>query len=212
VDRAPKEGSDAWRWYALKTFTCVPLDADAYPSTHFDGRPMPWPDWACRSPNGGVHLDARRGRIDVHVAKHPSKRIGFSWTCEFILFIVSKSWISELDDLVDNRYTFKGSLYKDGQELVEWATLHELSSPPLMSTRGQTNDCAVCGGIRHFTDGRVFFSDPAVLDRRLIVNRNGIFVREDEALRRNLRTPRGAFKFSLVKFKEPPQSASEAPS
>jgi len=32
----------------------------------------------------------------------------------------------------------------------------------------------------------------------LIVNNRGIFVREDEAVRRNLRTPAGAFKPSLV--------------
>jgi hypothetical protein len=48
--------------------------------------------------------------------------------------------------------------------------------------------------------GRQFFADARVVGRPLIVGAHGIFVREDLALARNLRTPTGAFKPSVVKF------------
>jgi hypothetical protein len=48
--------------------------------------------------------------------------------------------------------------------------------------------------------GRQFFADPRVVGRQVIVGDHGIFVREDLALARNLRTPTGAFKPSVVKF------------
>jgi hypothetical protein len=41
----------------------------------------------------------------------------------------------------------------------------------------------------------------ALWGRPLIVAGNGFFIREDEVIRRNLRTPSGAFKPSLIRFK-----------
>lgn len=200
MNRSPENPLKTWRWYTQKTATCVPLDLGAYPSTTFDGHPIPWPNWACRQRNGGVHLDDRRGRVDVHVAKRPLKQLDFTWTCDFHIHVVQNSWLNQIADLIDEKSSFKGLLYNEGEILAEWSTLHGHSWPTLMSTRGQTQICMNCGGVSHFRDGGVFFSDPAVLDRKLIVNGNGIFVREDEAARRDLRQPRGAFKFGRVRF------------
>ena len=46
-----------------------------------------------------------------------------------------------------------------------------------------------------------FFTDPAIAGRPLIVTSSDIFVREDEAIRRGLRTPLGAYKPSLVRLR-----------
>jgi hypothetical protein len=62
----------------------------------------------------------------------------------------------------------------------------------------------VCGYVFTMIAGRQFFADPRVVGRPLIVGDHGIFVREDLALARNLRTPSGAFKPSVVKFLDNP--------
>jgi hypothetical protein len=59
--------------------------------------------------------------------------------------------------------------------------------------------------------GRQFFADPSVVGRPLIVGDHGIFVREDLALARNLRTPTGAFKPSVVKFLANPPAIRAEP-
>jgi hypothetical protein len=46
----------------------------------------------------------------------------------------------------------------------------------------------------------VSFIDPAVIDRPLMLAGAGIFVREDEVIRRGLRVPSGVFKPRLVRF------------
>ncbi|MEI9890425.1 MAG: hypothetical protein WDN45_07295 [Caulobacteraceae bacterium] len=48
-----------------------------------------------------------------------------------------------------------------------------------------------------------FFSDPAMLGRRLVVCDKGLFVRKEEAEMRHLRTPAGTFKPVSVRYREP---------
>lgn len=90
-----------WMWYAIWTGRCVPLDRYAYPSTLYDGRRIPWPDWACRAPGHGVHKNDRVGRIDVHVAEPPNKRDEISWTWNFSVFILSKTWVKIIEGIID---------------------------------------------------------------------------------------------------------------
>lgn len=201
--RALNEG---WFQYTPKTADCVPLDRDIYPTTVYDSWTIPWPDWACKAPDGGVHIDARVGRIDVHVARAPNSRDEINWTCDFGVFVVARKWFDAIEDLIDGSRVFLGSLHLRGAELPDWATIHEISPPTILTNNGNSKTCPTCGSVYTAIRGGVFFSDPAVLGRPLFVGRKGIFVREDEAIRRNLRTPTGAFKPGRpVRFREVPQ-------
>ena len=205
-----KAPDERWLWYTQKTSDCVPLDREAYPTTVYDHWTVPWPEWACKAPDGGIHIDNRIGRIDVHVAEPPNGRDEFNWTCDFGVFVVSREWFTPLEDLVDSSRIFLGSLYRNGLELSDWATIHETSPPSLRSTKGASKVCPICGDFYTVIRGGVYFCDPAILGRPLIVDR-GIFVREDEVIRRNLRPPVGAFKPGIVKFRESPPDPVAAP-
>src|SRR4051794_33178756 len=75
--------TERWFRYGLRTAGCVSLDVSAYPSTVYDRQVIPWPDWCCKAPDGGVHIDARVGAIDVHLIAPPEGADEFSWTCNF---------------------------------------------------------------------------------------------------------------------------------
>jgi hypothetical protein len=191
---------ERWLWYTQKTSHCAPLDRKAYPSEILDGHPVPWPDWVCRSPEGGGHIDASRSRVDAHVESPPRHRDEVSWTCEFGLFLVARAWLVAIEDLIDERQIFSGDLFMNGVSLGAWATIHGRAMPALSSKSGTTRHCPNCGNIGTAIHGRAFFADPAVLGLPLVVNWNGLFIREDIAASRNLRTPTGAFRPSLVGF------------
>jgi hypothetical protein len=188
-----------WRWFTPKTADCVTMDPQAYPLVPFDHWQVPWPAWACKAPDGGVHIDARLGRIDLHAAEPPNDHDELNWTCDFGVNIVSKGWFSALHDLVDEQSIFLGDLYVAGNRLEEWATLNAVHPPTLWAAEGRPKQCPTCGSIYTVLRGSLFF-DPSVAERRLIVNSQGIFVRQDEYVRRNVRTPRGAFEPSRVKL------------
>jgi hypothetical protein len=190
-----------WLWYAIRTKRCVPLDANAYPTTVFARGTIPWPTWACKTPEGGVHLNGGLGRIDVHVAKAPQGPEELHWTCDFGVFLVADSWLAEIADLVERDGVSLGQLSLSGRPLSGWSTIHDVDPPTLLASDGRTHTCPFCGWAYTVTYGRVYFSDPTIDDRSLVVNRNGIFVREDLAIMRNLRTPVGAYKPSAVKLR-----------
>jgi hypothetical protein len=189
--RSPVE---RWLWYASRTPRCVSLDNKAYPSTIYDGEPVPWPDWACRSPDGGIHPNNRRGRIDIEIAGAPEPRDELSWTCNFAILLIERRWLGEIRDLIDESRTFLGEVRRAGKLLPEWSTLHEADAPPLMASEGRAKTCPNCGAFYTTLHGRLYFSDWGAAGRPLIVNGDGIFVREDLAISRNLRTPAGAYK------------------
>jgi len=187
-----------WLWYSCRTPHCVPLDRDAYPTTVYDRRPVPWPEWACKAPDGGIHPSASAVSIDVEVSHAPRGRQEFQWTCEFVVFVLHRRWFETIQDLANEDRIAVGRLILHGQPLEDWVTIQGLRPPLMRSTEGWEKTCPICGSPNTLYRGRPFFSDPAVRDMPLIVNNRGIFVREDEAVRRNLRTPAGAFKPSLV--------------
>ena len=199
--------SERWLWYTPRTPRCIPLDPREYPSTVYDGEIIPWPSWCCKAPDGGVHVDARIGAIDVHLSKAPSGRDELTWNCDFQLLIASKAWLTQIEDLIDGKKVALGRVIVDGRDLPDWATIHEIHATRLLSTGGWSKVCPICGSIYSTLWGKVFFTDPAVAGRPLIVADSSIFVREDEAIRRELRTPKGAFKPSPVGLRPKTQAA-----
>jgi hypothetical protein len=195
-----RRSENRWLWYSSKTSECVPSDRHAYPSTAYDDWRIPWPDWACKAPDGGVHGSSRVGQIDVHVSKAPSDRAEVTWTCDFQIRVISRRWLAEIEDLVDGSKICAGRLLLDGEELADWATLHEVNSPALFATEGRAKTCPICN--HHYTTihGSVSFLEPEVVGRSLILAGNGIFVREEEVVRRSLRTPSGVFKPRILRF------------
>jgi len=187
-----------WLWYSCRTDHCVSLDRTVYPATAYDGRPIPWPNWACKAPDGGIHADGRIGSIDLQVAHEPSGPEEYQWSCEFQVRILHRDWYSLIEDLVDGSVVAAGRLIRRGEVMPEWVTLHGVKPPILHASEGWHKRCPICGDDYSLLRGRKSFRDPIVIDMPLIVNGSGIFVREDEAVRRNLRTPVGAFKPSLV--------------
>jgi hypothetical protein len=198
LSRPKTPNGERWLWYAPRTAKCLTLDPEAYPSTVYDRETIPWPDWCCKAPDGGVHIDARRAAIDVHLLQAPGGREEMSWTCNFQVLIVSRRWLAQIEDLIDGERIALGRAIVDGVVLTDWATIHEAHPPGRFSSEGWSKMCPTCGSIYSMLRGKVFFTDPAIAGRPLIVASSDIFVREDEAVRRGLRTPIGAYKPPLV--------------
>ena len=189
-----------WFWYASETSHCIPLDRTAYATVIIGGRPTPLPEWVCTAPDRGRHTNASFLAIDVDVAEPPNLIDEINWTCDYTVRMVARDWLDEIRDLIDEELIGIGTLRCEGRVLRGWSTLHERQPPTLHSTEGHSKTCPLC----HHTDtvlhGREYFSDPAVLARRLILSGNGLFIREEIALERNLRTPRGGFEPVLVLY------------
>lgn len=207
MPRITRPISDRWLWYAIRTPRCIPLDPRAYPSTVFDREIIPWPDWCCKAPDGGVHVDARVGAIDVHLSKAPSGPDEITWTCEFQVVLASTEWLAQIEDLIDGQRIALGQVFVDGRLLADWATISEAHAPRLLTGEGWSKVCPICGSVYATLHGKVFFADPAVQGRPLIIASDGIFVREDEAIRRQLRTPTGAYKPTVVGLRRGDQAA-----
>lgn len=176
------------------------LDARAYATTTFDGKTVPLPDWVCRAPDGGLHKNAGLLALDVEVAEPPNPRDEINWTCSYVVRLIAHSWLDEVRDLIDEDRIGLGVLRCDGDTVEGWSTIHERRPPALLATEGHAKLCPLCGHSYTVLHGREYFSDPAVIDRPLIVNSNGLFIREDIAKLRNLRTPHGAFEPGLIEF------------
>lgn len=194
MPRPKQQGWERWLRYALRTAKCVPLDPAAYPSTVYDSEVIPWPGWCCKAPDGGVHIDARLAAIDVHLLRGPSGPDEVSWTCNFQVLLASRRWLAQIEDMIDGQRVALGQVFVDGRLLSEWATVNEAYAPGLFSSGGWSKVCPICGHVYATLWGKVFFTDPALAGRPLIVASSEIFVREDEAIRRGLRAPVGAYK------------------
>ena len=169
-----------------------------YPSTIFDREVIPWPDWCCKAPDGGVHFDARLAAIDVHLSKAPSGPDEVSWTCDFQVMLAKKSWLAQIENLIDGHKVALGQVIVDGHVLIDWVTLNEANAPGFFSSEGRSKICPICGYIYATLWGKVFFTDAAIVGRPLIIASSAFFVREDEVIRRQLRTPAGVYKPTRV--------------
>jgi hypothetical protein len=137
------------------------------------------------------------------VSQAPSVHDEVAWTCDFQIRVISRRWLAEIEDLIDGHRVYAGRLILNGDELADWATLHEVNSPALFASEGRAKTCPLCN--HHYTTvhGSVSFLDPDVIDRPLILAGNGIFISEVEVARRNLRTPSGVFEPRAVRFTGP---------
>ncbi|MBL8554376.1 MAG: hypothetical protein JNL41_08865 [Phenylobacterium sp.] len=178
----------------------MPLDMGAYSTTVFDRRTVPFPDWVCRAPDGGIHIDAGRLEIDLDIVGAPNRRDEISWACDYGVHLVAHSWLEEIRDLIDAARVGIGVLRRNGVVVDGWSTVHERQPPPLLATEGHGKVCPHCGHSYTVLHGREYFSDPNVIGRSFVENSNGLFIRADIALSRGLRTPRGAFEPGVVEF------------
>jgi hypothetical protein len=170
-----------------------------YPERPYHEGVTPWPAWACSAPDGGVHKDNRFGAIDVHLAAAPRKADEIGWTCEFQVTLVAAAWLRQIADLVDP--TSVGRVFLKGRELADWATLHGAAPPLVMMKEGWRRNCPICGEDNSVIYGAMFFADPVVLERDMIVTNEGIFVRESEAMARGLLPPKGGYKPVRVPYR-----------
>ncbi len=198
--RSAVPSTQRWLWYATETDDCVPLDRSAYAETVFDGGVVPLPEWVCMTPWGGLHIDADLPRLDVDVAESPGDREEVSWTCDYGVRLIAHSWLDQIRDLIDGARIGLGTLWRNGNAISGWSTIHERQPPVLLSTEGYVQTCPLCRGSYSILHGREYFSDAAVIGRPLIANSSGLFIREDIARSRRLRTPRGSFEPVLVEF------------
>lgn len=190
-----------WVWYASRSERPIPLDERRYPSIEFDKKPVPRPEWICQAENGGLHVDARIGRIDVHVASHPVPSFELNWTDPYALHVVSTAWLDPILDLVDGDRVFFGTLFLDGQSIEGWQSVHGLQQPVLKSAGMTVRSCARCGNVSTWTKGKEYFDDPAIADQVLLVEGSGLYLREDIVRERNIRLPIGSFEPSFVVWK-----------
>lgn len=145
-----------------------------------------------------MHIDTRVGSIDVHLAKAPVGPDEVSWTCDFQVLLATRKWLAQVEDLIDGQRVALGQVFVEGRLLTDWATINEANPPGFFSSGGWSKVCPICGYVYATLWDKVFFTDPTIAGRPLIVAAKGIFVREDEAIRRSLRTPVGAYKPSRV--------------
>lgn len=189
-----------WLWYATETDDCVQLDRTAYAETVFDGSVVPLPDWVCRTPEGGLHINAGILQLDIEVAQLPGHNDEISRICDYGVRLIADTWLDQVLDLIDGSRIGLGKLRRNGEPIPGWSTIQERQPPDLLSTEGYVQTCALCSGSYSILHGREYFSDRAVIGRPLIVNSSGLFIREDIARSRHLRKPRGAFEPELVEF------------
>ena len=134
-----------WLWYAIRTSDCTPLDLGAYPASIYDGQPVPWPEWACKAPYGGIHASASVSPIHLKIAERPNEKDEISWTCDFAVQLVAGRWIDSLSDLHEEENVALGEIYLDGKVVEDWFTITEIRPPHLVTNRGRTSKCSHCG-------------------------------------------------------------------
>ena len=186
-----------WLWYSTSTPDGIALDQG---EDLVQGHAPQLPKWICRSPTGGLHVNGDLLEVDVDVLEPPSVHDEVSWTYDYVVSLVADSWLQEISDLIDHSKIGLGKIFINGERLQGWSTINEHRAPALLATEGRTSHCPFCGRSYTVLHGREYFSDPDVIGRPFIINSNGCFVREDIAIDRKLRTPRGVFEPGLVAF------------
>jgi hypothetical protein len=196
-----KRKREGWVWYASRSERPVHLDANHYPLIEFDGNQLPRPAWICQAENGGLHVDARVGRIDVHVTAPPIASMEINWTEPYALNLVAKSWAHLWRESIDPNSIFLGSLFLNGREIEDWVSLHGIRQPALKSRRMTERLCSRCGNLSTWTHGDEYFDDPHIGDQMVLVNGSGVYLRDDLVRKCHIGPPAGSFEPSYVAWR-----------
>jgi hypothetical protein len=197
---------EAWLLYGVKTAGLVELDPAVYPTVYFPTsgpefpQYVPKPEWVCQSPNGGLHVNAGARRIDVHIAKQPISRVELNAIRGYDLDLIKTSWLDLILDLINPERVFVGDVILKDKILADWRTIRSLAQPLLRSRKESLSlVCPNCGHQRSYPHSRpLYLYDPQIAGEPVLATGNGIYVREDLAIARNLRRPQGAFRPSRV--------------
>ncbi len=195
--------SHCWTWYAPSSPNPILLDSSMYPKILYDGHLIEKPSWVCQAPSGGLHIDPRQNQIDLHIAETPKGADEIAWLDGYSVIMVKRSWFDRLFPSVDKNKLFIGHIYLDGNPSPDWYTIHSNPEPTLLSYKPISVECSICGKISTWTSGGEYFSSKNVYDQKVLTNERGIFVSQDVIDSLNIRPPKGSFRPSLVKWKDP---------
>lgn len=199
----------AWFWYSPRPSVNIWIDTGVYPLLRFGRSLMSCPTWTCVA-DGYPHLDRRAARIDVEMVKRPSPGIEFCQTRPFHANLVARSWLAEVEDLLDDSRIFLGEVRVAGQVLDDWVTINERWGPALFASDGRGEWCRHCGHLGMGLWGRIYFAEPEIAGRAIMVNDNGLFVRDDIVRDRKLRRPAGAERPGRVRLQPTPKPGGAA--
>ena len=172
--------SEAWLRYGVRTEGLVRLDRAAYASVPFGNAKELKPEWICQSPgNGGLHIHAAAGRIDVHIAEKPLSRVELNAIEGYSLTLIMTSWLKLISDLINPERVFVGDVILKGENLPDWRTVRSLAQP-LLRSRKETlySECPRCGNRTVFpVSGPLYFEEVQIAGEPLIAT-SAIFVRQ----------------------------------
>lgn len=190
-----------WLWFASRADQGLELDRSAYPwLKHITFQPVKT-EWTCVQPNLVVHTDSRISRVDARVQPLPKMGRFQIGRMERNIKIIRRDWADGIAHLVDGERIAFGDIIVGDAVVPDWVTIHAANMPALLSEDCSLHICPNCCGQKSMNWGQTpFFADPRVADAPLIVNGNGIFLRQDEAERRGIRQPFGAYRATRVIF------------
>jgi hypothetical protein len=204
-----------WFWYQPRLRLKVRLTSDGYPWIRMGRQLVQCPTWICPvwvGPNYFTpHTDRRVGRIDVDIVRRPAAGLELTCITGQSVFLLARSWLREVEDLIDDSRIFIGEVRIDGSPLEDWVTIHERWAPVLFGSEGRGSWCPHCGHLHMSLWGRIYFAEPEIAGRPLMVNKHGLFVREDIVLDRKLRRPAGTLRPGRVRLQPTPRPAGGDP-
>jgi hypothetical protein len=191
------------------------LAPDAYPLIRIGRYLVQGPTWSCLESSGlpflFPHIDRRVGRIDVEVEERPPAGLEMTPTTRYGVTLLARSWLREVEDLIDESRLFIGEVRVRGEPLDDWVTLHERWAPVLFGSEGRGKWCAHCGHLHMSLWGHIYFAETEIADRALMVNDHGVFVRDDIVLGRKLRRPAGTERPGRVRLQPTPKPSDTNP-
>ncbi|MEI9891349.1 MAG: hypothetical protein WDN45_13135 [Caulobacteraceae bacterium] len=72
----------------------------------------------------------------MEAAKAPTSRIELNFTCPYGVWVISRAWLDDIQDLVDENRIGIGEVRRRGRPLDGRATLHEADAPTLFGAEG----------------------------------------------------------------------------
>lgn len=128
--------------------------------------------------------------------------IGATCTSDpYALKVVSNDWLEPVRDLIDSERVFIGTIFIDQRVIEGWSSLHGVRQPALKSARMTVRECKRCGDVSTWPRGKEYFDAPDIGEQVLLVNANGIYLREDVVREREIPAPAGSYEPTFVQWK-----------